>query len=144
MVDRVSVGSGAPWEGTVGYSRAVRVGHHVAVAGTTSTASDGTVLCPGDAHGQALAALEIIERALARVGATMADVVRTRMYLVRIEDFDAVGRAHGSVFGEIRPASTMVQIAGLVDPAHLVEIEVDAIVDDTPRRLHVADGRETP
>lgn len=131
MAERVRVGSGAPWEASVGYSRAVRVGHHVAVAGTTATAPDGTVLCPGDAHGQALAALRIIERALARVGATMADVVRTRTYLVRIEDFDAVGRAHGSVFGEIRPASTMLQVAGLVDPAHLVEIEVDAIVDDT-------------
>jgi enamine deaminase RidA (YjgF/YER057c/UK114 family) len=105
----------------------------VAVAGTTATASDGTVLCPGDAHGQALAALQIIERALARVGASMADVVRTRVYLVRIEDFDPVGRAHGSVFGEIRPASTMIQVAGLVDAAHLVEIEVDAIVDDTAR-----------
>ena len=113
MAERVRVGSGAPWEASVGYSRAVRVGHHVAVAGTTATAPDGTVLCPGDAHGQALAALHIIERALARVGATMADVVRTRTYLVRIEDFDAVGRAHGSVFGEIRPASTMLQVAGL-------------------------------
>lgn len=131
MAERARVGSGAPWEASVGYSRAVRVGHHVIVAGTTATAPDGTVLCPGDAHGQALAVLEIIERALARVGASMADVVRTRVYLVRIEDFDAVGRAHGSVFGEIRPASTMMQVAGLVDPAHLVEIEVDAIVDDT-------------
>ena len=130
MAERVRVGSEAPWEASVGYSRAVRVGHQVAVAGTTATAPDGTVLCPGDAHGQALAVMEIIERALARLGASMADVVRTRMYLVRIEDFDAVGRAHGSVFGEIRPASTMMQVAGLVDPAHLVEIEVDAIVDD--------------
>ena len=131
MAERARVGSGAPWEASVGYSRAVRVGHQVAVAGTTARARDGTVLCPGDAHGQALAVLEIIERALARLGASMADVVRTRVYLVRIEDFDAVGRAHGSVFGEIRPASTMMQVAGLVDPAHLVEIEVDAIVDDT-------------
>ena len=128
MAERVRVGSGAPWEASVGYSRAVRVGHHVAVAGTTATAPDGTVLCPGDAHGQAIAALEIIEHALGCVGASMADVVRTRVYLVRIEDFDAVGRAHGSVFGEIRPASTMIQVAGLVDAAHLVEIEVDAIV----------------
>jgi enamine deaminase RidA (YjgF/YER057c/UK114 family) len=104
----------------------------VAVAGTTATAPDGTVICPGDAHEQARAALGIIEQALARVGATMADVIRTRTYLVRMEDFDVVGRAHGSVFGEVRPAATMVQVAGLVDPAHLVEIEVDAIVDDSP------------
>jgi enamine deaminase RidA (YjgF/YER057c/UK114 family) len=130
MRERVQVGSGAPWEASVGYSRAVRVGNHVAVAGTTATAPNGTVLCPGDAHGQALAALAIIERALAHVGATMADVVRTRTYLVQIEDFDAVGRAHGLVFGQIRPASTMLKVAGLVDPAHLVEIEVDAIVLD--------------
>lgn len=130
MAERVQVGSGAPWEASVGYSRAVRVGHHVAVAGTTATTPNGAVLCPGDAYGQALAALAIIERALAQVGATMADVVRTRTYLVRIEDFAAVGQAHGDVFGSIRPASTMLMVAGLVDPAHLVEIEVDAIVLD--------------
>ena len=129
MSERMRVGSGAPWEASVGYSRAVRVGHHVAVAGTTATAPDGTVLCPGDAHGQAVEALRIIDEALARVGATLSDVVRTRTYLVRIEDFAAVGRAHGAAFGSVRPAATMLQVAGLVDPGHLVEIEVDAIVD---------------
>lgn len=134
--ERRQVGSGAPWEASIGYARAVRVGAHVMVAGTTATAPDGTVIAPADAYGQAIAIFEIIGRALTAVGASWTDVVRTRVYLVAIADWSAVGRAHGEIFGAIRPASTMVAVASLIDPAHLVEIEVDAIVDP-PR---VVDG----
>ena len=118
---RRRVGSGAPWESTVGYSRAVRVGNTIAVAGTTG---------PGDdAYEQSKAALAIIARALAEVGASMADVVRTRMFVVDMRHADAVGRAHGEVFGEIRPAATLVEVGALISPELLVEIEADAIVD---------------
>lgn len=126
-MSRRNVSSGGPWEDVVGYSRAVRIGDLVVVAGTTSSRPDGTVEGVGDAHAQAMAIFRTIERALADAGARLEDVVRTRMYLVDLADADAVGRAHAAVFGQIRPAATMVAVAGLVHPDHRVEIEVDAV-----------------
>lgn len=124
---RRTVGTGSPWEAVVGYSRAVRVGDAVHVAGTTAM-RDGKVVAPGDAYGQAKTALEIVVAALAECGATPADVVRTRLYVTDIGDWQAIGRAHGEVFADVRPAATMVQVAALIDPDLLVEIEADAVV----------------
>lgn len=124
---RQNVGTGSAWEGVVGYSRAVRVGSSVHVAGTTAI-RDGRVVGPGDAYTQTRVALEIVVDALAACGATPADVVRTRMFVTDIRDWEAVGRAHGEVFAEVRPASTMVQVTALIDPDLLVEIEADAVV----------------
>jgi enamine deaminase RidA (YjgF/YER057c/UK114 family) len=128
MKVRQQIGSGAPWEASVGYSRAVRVGDRVFVAGTTASDEDGSVLAPGDVYGQTVQILRKIESALARVGASMTDVVRTRMFVTDVSTWEEVARAHGEWFGKIRPAATMVQVAALVDPAMLVEIEVDAVV----------------
>jgi enamine deaminase RidA (YjgF/YER057c/UK114 family) len=126
-VERRLVSSGSPWERVVGYSRAVRVGDRVFVAGTAPVMPEGADP-PPDAYGQAKRCLEIIDAALTEAGATLADVVRTRVYLVRTEDFEQVGRAHGEAFAEIRPANTTLTIAELVDPRWLVEIEVEAVV----------------
>src|SRR6476660_7615736 len=126
-MERTHIGSGAPWEATVGYSRAVRVGQQVFVAGTTATDSTGAVVS-ASAYEQARQALRNIASALERCGARMADVVRTRMYVVNIEDWEEIGRAHGEVFSAIRPAATMVEVKRLIDPAMLVEIEVDAVI----------------
>jgi enamine deaminase RidA (YjgF/YER057c/UK114 family) len=125
--DRQNVSSGSPYEPVVGFSRAVRIGDHVYVAGTAPVMPEG-VEPPEDAYGQAKRCLEIIADALGEAGASLDDVVRTRVFLVKVEDFEEVGRAHGEAFSDIRPANTTLLAGGLLDPSWLVEIEVDAVV----------------
>ena len=125
---RRTVAAGTPWDAAVGYSRAVRVGPHVVVAGTTATDEAGATVAPGDAYAQTAYALAKVEAALAGLGATLTDVVRTRLFVTDIAQWAAVGRAHAEAFGDVRPAATMVEVARLVRPDLVVEIEADAIV----------------
>jgi enamine deaminase RidA (YjgF/YER057c/UK114 family) len=127
-MDRQRVSTGTEWEPLVGYSRAIRVGGRVLVSGTTGTDAEGVV--SGDAYEQTERALANVERALAELGAGLEDVVRTRMYVTDIGEWEAVGRAHGERFGEVRPATSMVEVTALIDPAMVVEVEAEAVVGD--------------